>query len=285
MTSDPGSTNVNVPPPPRRGSSAPVVAAALALFALVGLVAVLTLGPRGSAPSALESPTPSPSPTDAATATATSAATPTETAAATASPTVGMGRGSPTGTAGAGVTARTYESPLGYSVVLPDGWRRSELQSRAAPDPRGDPELLATDVFTARTPQDEQQALENTHVGFGPMHEYTAFVHIYRNSEDQTPLEFAEEEKGKYGLMVVSVQEIMVTDRGATSGGRPGARTTWRFAPGQATSYADYVLDDEGRMWVIGFYLAPPDRPPPAGASEEDLRTIQDSFSAPWLRS
>lgn len=276
MTSDPGSRNVSVPPP-RRGSSAPLVAAALALLALIGLVAVLTLGPREAAPSTLASPSPTPTPTGtpAATATATPAASPTG-----APSTPGA-----TATAGQSAGAQTYQSPLGYSVVLPSGWRRSELQSHASPVPQGDPELLATDVFTARTPQDEQQARENTHVGFGPLYAYTAFVRIYRNSEDQTPLEFAEDEKGKFGLEVVSVQEITVTDRGATSGGRPGARTTWRFAPGQARSYADYVLDDEGRMWVVGSYQAPPDIPPPPGASEEDLRAIQDSFSAPWLRS
>lgn len=282
MTSDPNSTNVNVPPPPRRAWPAPLVAAALALLALVGLVAVLILGPRESAPSALGSPSPSPSPTVAATATATPAATPTATA--TASPNIGMGRGSPTGTAGA--PARTHESPLGYSVVLPEGWRRSEILSHTAPIQNGDPENLASDVFTIRSPEDERAAREASvnMTGPGPVNSYTAWVRIYRNSEGQTTREFAEDQSHGFGLQVESVEDITLADRGGTSGGRPATRITWRWPVG-GTSFATYVEDDQKRMWAIGFYLAMDEREAPSGATRDDLVEIVSSFSAPWLRN
>jgi hypothetical protein len=271
MTSRPDTTNINVPPPRRRSSGALLAAAVIAVLALGALVVSALYATRSEQPAAA-----SPSPT--ATAGETAAAATTTPTAATATPTAAAE------TAVGRPAMRTYESPLGYSVILPPDWRRSDIESRSTTDPQGDPELLGTDVFTKRTPADEEQARAATHVGFGPINEYTAYVRIYRNSEKLTTREFAEKERARLGPDAVSIEEITFTDRGRTSGGHPATRTTWRFPSTSDEFFATYVEDDQERMWVIGFYLAPKDVEPPAGASREDLLEIVGSFSAEWLR-
>jgi len=172
----------------------------------------------------------------------------------------------PAATSGAG---QTYTSPLGYTIQLPAGWRRSDLLSQTGPVPNGDPEIVATDVFTIRDPAKERELRDRTDTGSGPL-EYTSVVSIYRNSRALTPRAYAEREQGAYGLTVVSIEDM-------TFQGRPAARTTWRWAPGEQRSYATYVRDALGRMWIVGFYLAHPVRELPPGATHEVLRGITDS--------
>lgn len=241
----------------RRSALGPAAAAAaVAALALAIMLAVAAPGGPVEGPAAVASATPPASQTVAGATT-----TPVATAPQGVAP-----------TAVAPPTALTYRSPLGYSVDLPAGWRRSDLQSRTEPDPQGDPELLAIDVFTNRTQKDERQAIADTHVGFGPMHEYTAWVRIQANRDGLAPKAYAEREQGAFGMVSVGVEEI-------TFEGRPAAKTTWRYPPsGTRTSYAIYFQDAMRRMWVIGYYLAPDDIKAPTGATEDAVRGIVESF-------
>ena len=250
------SASVNAPqrPPDRRGVAA--VAAVAVVVALVTLLAIL--GPRDGGQTSAPAVTASASPT--ATASATTSPTATTPSVATA-----------TGSASQATT--TYQSPLGYSVQLPAGWRRSELQSRTTPFPpgQGDPDILGTELFTRLAPADEQEAIRRSDTGVGPALEYTAIVSLYRNSRNLTAMAYAEREKGAFGLNVVSVEP-------ATVDGRPGAKTTFKFATSDPTSfYALYVPDGE-RMWVIRYFTAPSGITVPAGATEAGVRGIVESF-------
>ena len=245
------STNVNAsrPPSERRGTVAAVVAAAVALL----LVVVWLFAPRGGQ--------------QVVTPTAT-AASPTVTATATASPTASA---SPTSTASAAVT--TYQSPLGHSVQLPSGWRRSDLQSRTTPFPpgQGDPDLLGTELFTRLSPADEAEALRQTGTGVGAGLQYTANVALSRNSRGLCAMAYAEREKGALGLTAISVEPTTVD-------GRAGAKTTFKFTANDPTTmYALYVPDDD-RMWVIRYFTGPPGFPIPGGATEAAVRGIVESF-------
>lgn len=162
----------------------------------------------------------------------------------------------------------TYQSPLGYSVQLPSGYRRSELQSRTTPDSQGDPSLLGTETFTTRTPTDEAETMRRSDTGPAI---YTASVGLHRNSRNESAMAYAEREKGMYGLTVVSVEPTTVD-------GRPGAKTTFKFIQADArTFYALYVADGD-RMWVVRYVLGHPSDPVPAGATDEGLRSIVESF-------
>ncbi len=274
MSSRPDTTNVNVPPPPPRRSAGGLVAGAvIAMLALGALVvAALYMTPAQESPGAAASPSPTTTPGETvagATATPSSPAT----AAAT--------------TAAGGEGGQRYQSPLGYSVDIPAGWRRSELQSLTQPDPpRNDPNLLARDVFTRRSAEEEQRIQPRDQTGFPAVSSYTAFVLIYRNPEGLTPREFASDNATGItgGRSPESIDDVTFANRGATAGGKPAARATWRWDE-RGTSWAIYVEDDQERMWVIGYYLAPRDIDVPAGATDEDLRGTVGTFSAPWLRS
>jgi hypothetical protein len=235
------STSVNAPqrPSDRRGMAAVVAVAIVALLALAAILAQ-----RGG---------------QQATATATASPTATVSAAATA-------------TASA-AAATTYQSPLGYSVQLPAGWRRSELQSRTTPFPagQGDPDILGTELFTRLTPADEAEAVRRSDTGVGPSLVYTATVGPYRNSRNLSAMAYADREKGALGLNVVSIEP-------ATVDGRAGAKTTFKFATSDPTSfYALYVPEGE-RMWVIRYFTAPSGMAIPAGATEPAVRGIVESF-------
>ena len=240
--------SVNVPqrPSPWRGVAAFAGAAAIAGIALVAVI----VGLRGGQPAA--------SPTPTATATAIPSATPT--AASTPTPT-------PVGLTPVPVTV--YQSPLGYSVQLPAGYRRSELQSFMTP--RDDPNTLAVETFTTRTPADEAEAIRRTDTGVGPALIYTASVSIFRNARGETALAYAERQKGMFGLTAVSVEPTTVD-------GRAAAKTTLKFFQADSkTSYALTIADGD-RIWVIRYFLGQPSDPVPAGATEEGLRNLVESF-------
>lgn len=252
MTAD-----VNVPqrPSDRRGVAALAVAAVI--VALLVLVAII--GQRGGQQAAAPMVTASTTPTSSATVTATTSPTAAVSAAATA-------------TASA-AAATTYQSPLGYSVQLPPGWRRSELQSRTTPfaPGQGDPDILGTEVFTRLTPADEAEAVRRSDTGVGPALEYTATVSLFRNSRNLSAMAYAEREKGALGLNVVSIEP-------ATVDGRTGAKTTLKFASSDPTSFYALYVPDGGRIWVIRYFTAPSGTAIPAGATESAVRGIVESF-------
>jgi hypothetical protein len=164
-----------------------------------------------------------------------------------------------------------YNSPIGYSVQLPTGWRRSDLQSRTSPNPEGDPELLAIETFTTRAPADEEAAIRRSDTGVGPALVYTASVSLYRNTRNLSATAYAERRQGWMGLYVVSIEPTTVD-------GRAGAKTTFKSTPSDASSsYFLYVADGD-RMWVIGYFLTWPGGEVPTGATEEGVRSIVESF-------
>jgi hypothetical protein len=247
------SMNVNAPqrPSDRRGAAAAAVAAVVVVL----LVLVWLLAPRGGQQGSLPTAT---------AAAPTASATPTT----TPSPTVSS---SPTAASTALLT--TYQSALGYTVQLPSGWRRSDLQSRTTPfaPGQGDPDQLGTELFTRLSPADEAEAVRRTDTGVGPALQYTAVVSLFRNSRGLSAMAYAEREKGALGLNAISVEPTMVD-------GRAGAKTTFKFTSNDPTSMYSLYVPDADRMWVIRFFTAPPGTPIPAGATEAGVRSIVESF-------
>jgi hypothetical protein len=239
--------SVNVPqrPSPWRGVAAFAGAAAIVAIAFVAVI----LGLRGGQQAA--SPT--------ATATATAIPSATASAASTTIPTpIGM----------TPVPLATYQSPLGYSVQLPSGYRRSELQSRTTLSPQGDPSLLGFDTFTTRTPADEAEVVRRMDTGPFP---YSAGVSLHRNTRNESAMDYAERAKGGFGLTVVSVEPTTVD-------GHAAAKTTFKFFQADAKSFYALYVQDGDRIWVISYVLGQPTDQIPAGTTDEGLRSIVESF-------
>jgi hypothetical protein len=165
-------------------------------------------------------------------------------------------------------TGATYQSPLGYSVQLPPGYRRSDLQSRTTPVPQGDPDLLGSETFTTRTPADEAEVIRRSDTG--PFI-YSASVGLFRNTRNESATAYAERVKGAFGLTVVSVEPTTVD-------GRAGAKTTFKFFQADAKTFYTLYVADGDRIWIIGYILGSPTDPVPAGTTEEGLRSIVESF-------
>jgi hypothetical protein len=239
---------VNVPrrPSPWRGVAAFAGVAAIAGIALVAVI----LGLRGGQQAA--SPT--------ATATATATAIPSATSSAIPTP---------SGNSGPATLPPRYQSTLGYSVDLPTGWRRSDLQSRTTP--KDNPDELSIETFTTRTPADEAAQLPRSDTGLGPAQHYTATVSINKNSRNETAMAYAQRVKGQYGLVVVSVDPTTVD-------GRAGVKTTFKFTNSDTQSFYTLYVQDGDRMWVIGYVLAPGTAQIPPGATEPAVRGIVESF-------
>jgi hypothetical protein len=213
-------TSVNMPqrPNPWRGVAAFAGVAAIAGIALVAVILGLRGGQQAASPTATATATVIPSATSSS---------PVKSSPPTAGP--------------------TYQSQLGYSVLLPSGWRRSELQSRMSPNPQGDPDLLGVEVFTTRTPADEADAMRRADTGIGPAQVYTA------------------------GLVALSVDPTTVD-------GHAAAKTTFKFATDNGQSFYTVYVQDGDHMWAIGYTLAPSDIETPAGATEPAVRGIVESF-------
>jgi hypothetical protein len=244
--------SVNMPQRPSgwRGVAAFAGATAIAGFTLVAVILGLRGGQQAASPTATATATAIPS----ATSTATTAPSATASSAPSASQ-----------------VATTYQSPLGFSVQLPSPYRRSELQSRMTPYPQGDPNQLAVETFTSRTPPDEAEAVRQTDTGVGPALIYTANVSLYRNARNETAAAYAEREKGALGLNVVSIEATTVDGHAAVK------MTLKFFQPDAKTFYALYVPEGD-RIWVIRYFLGQPTDPVPAGATEEGVRSIVESF-------
>lgn len=257
----------------RSSISAAAVVPALAALALVGIVAAAVVISRSGEPAVLASPSPTPTGGGATQA----GATPTFAAARTPPPTPDPGA------TPVRVAARWWQYPLGYGIQLLPGWSRSDIQSHSQPVANGDPENVASEIFTRRSLEGESEALRRSvgMTGPGPAGSYTAWVKVYRNSERKSTREFAEAASHGFGLKVVALRDITFRNPGAT-GGRPATRVHWEWPVG-GNSYATYVEDEQGRMWVFGFYFAMNKEDVPPGATDEDLHFIVASFSASWL--
>jgi hypothetical protein len=244
-------TSVNVPPRPSpwRG----VLAFTGAVVVLGALFLAVFLGLRGGEQAA--------SPTIAASAipSATASSAPSATVTATSSPAPST---SP-------ATVQSYVSPVGYSVQLASGWRRSELQSRMAP--QDNPDELAIETFTSRTPADEAAQLPRSDTGLGPAQFYTASVALYRNTRNETAMAYAQRVKGAYGLAVVSIEPTTVD-------GRAGVKTTFKATTNDTQTFYTLYVQDGDRIWTIGYVLAPSGVQIPPGATEPGVRGIVESF-------
>jgi hypothetical protein len=245
--------SVNVPqrPNPLRGVLTFAGVAAIAGIALVAVILGLRGGQQATSPTATATATATVIPS--ATATATTAPSPTSSVAPSTSP----------------ATGSVYNSPAGYSVTLPTGWRRSDLQSRMTP--KDNPDELSIETFTTRTPADEAAQMARSDTGIGPAQIYTASVGVYRNSRNETVTAFAQRVKGGSGLVALSVEPTTVD-------GRPAAKTTFKFATDNGQSFYTLYVQDGDRMWVIGYVLAPSNLDTPAGATEAGVRGIVESF-------
>ncbi|HEY8786547.1 MAG TPA: hypothetical protein VIN63_08740 [Candidatus Limnocylindria bacterium] len=232
-------TSVNMPqrPNPWHGVAAFAGVAAIAGIALVAVILGLRSGQQAASPTATATATVIPSATSSS---------PVKSSPPTAGP--------------------TYQSQLGYSVLLPSGWRRSDLQSYTTP--RDDPNSLALETFTTRTPADEAEAMTHSDTGIGPAQMYTAFVGLYRNGRNETAMAYAERMKAGSGPVAVSIEPTTVD-------GRAGVKTTFKFTPSDAQSFYTLYVQDGDRMWVIGYTLG---SPIPPGATEPSVRGIVDSF-------
>jgi hypothetical protein len=241
--------SVNVPqrPSPWRGVAAFAGAAAIVAIALVAVI----LGLRGGQPAA--SPTATATATVIPSATATSSAIPTQSLPVKLPPQAGS----------------IYNSPAGYSVTLPTGWRRSDLQSRMTP--KDNPDELSIETFTTRTAADEAEAMRRSDTGVGPAQIYTTNVAVYRNSRNETAMAFAQRVKGGYGLVPLSVEPTTVD-------GRAAVKTTFKFATDNGQSFYTVYVQDGDRIWAIGYFLAPSNLDTPAGATEAGVRGIVESF-------
>jgi hypothetical protein len=236
--------SVNMPqrPSPWRGVVTFAVVAAIAGVVLVAVIFGLRGGLQVASPTATATAIPS--------ASASIAPSATPSVAPSTSPASGQ----------------AYVSPVGYSVQLPTAWRRSDLQSRTTP--KDNPDELAIETFTTRTPADEADAMTHSDTGIGPAQMYTAFVGLYRNSRNETAMAYAERMKAGSGLAAVSIEPTTVD-------GRAGVKTTFKFTPSDPQSFYTLYVPDADRMWVIGYTLG---SPIPPGATEPAVRGIVESF-------
>jgi hypothetical protein len=241
--------SVNTPqrPNPWRGVAAFAGAAAIAGIALVAVIVGLRGGQQAASPTATATATVIPS------ATATASAIPTQSLPVKGTPPAGS----------------IYNSPAGYSVTLPNGWRRSDLQSRMTP--KDNPDELSIETFTTRTPADEAAQMARSDTGIGPAQIYTATVALYRNSRNETAMAFAQRVKGGYGLVPLSVEPTTVD-------GHAAVKTTFKFVTDNGQSFYTVYVQDGDRIWAIGYFLAPSNLDTPAGATESGVRGIVESF-------
>lgn len=225
------------------------VAALLVVFGIVVLALVVAMAlPREGAAPVVVSATPTASPTVAA----QPAASPSVTAALTPS-------------------ARLFTSPLGYTVALPVPYRRSELQSFPGPRVSGDPDDLGHDLFTARDPTSEADAIRRSDTGPHPGQTYTAHVGVRRNSRGLSATAYAESVKGAYGFFVVSIDSITVE-------GRSAARLNVKYTRDDPKTFYELFIADADRMWVVGYFPGTAGVEVPPGASDDAVKSIADSF-------
>ena len=144
---------------------------------------------------------------------------------------------------------RVYQSDLGYSIELPEGWRHSDVLSLRAP--ASSLVLVGDDVFTRRTPEDER-ANVGGETG-GPAGFWTLSVEVQKNRDGLGLREWvAEGHVGFFGGQRVE---------GTTIDGRPALNVT-------AGGAANYVVARGDDILIIRYNTQ---GDPPAGATKADL--------------
>ena len=156
-----------------------------------------------------------------------------------------------------------YTNPtLGFSVSLPDPYRRSTQPSKTF---SGD-KPAAQDAFTARTPA-EEDALANPPCETAcRIWNYVPLVQVFPNEASTgTPREWYQRSGGAVGERIQDV----------TVDGRPAVRVD-----DGATYPVQYVIRDGARIVRVAYLISPPDLlgPPPPGATRERLEQIVMSF-------
>lgn len=163
-------------------------------------------------------------------------------------------------------TAARFVSALGYAVVLPNGWRRSDRLSRidASTTPTG------IEVFTRRTVEDEAQVLSQATETQNAAFAFTAQIRVDANPDRLDAMAWARSNR------VAHEPNEIITPM--TVSGRPAARVSY---PG---SFLWVLYVESGtRMYalrpVFEAWGAMPMTFRPAGTTEADVLAILDSFS------
>jgi hypothetical protein len=171
---------------------------------------------------------------------------------ASTGPAAGSPSASPSTTAS--VTAdpsRVYQSDLGYSIALVEGWRRSDLLSLRAPD--SSLVLVGHDLFTRRTPEGERANLGGE-TG-GPAWFWALIVEVDKNRDGLNLRQWVAE--GHVGFSSGQrVEDVTIDSRPAinVTGGARGD-VNYLVARGDDVVSIRYTLQGE----------------PPSGASKTDL--------------
>ncbi len=146
---------------------------------------------------------------------------------------------------------RVYQSDLGYSIELAEGWRRSDLLSLRAP--ASSLVLVGDDVFTRRTPLDER-ANVGGETG-GPAGFWTLSVEVDKNRDGLGLRAWVAEGHVGFG------QGQVIED--ATIDGRPAINVT-----SGARGSANYLVARADDIVSIRYNTQ---GDPPAGATKADL--------------
>jgi hypothetical protein len=157
---------------------------------------------------------------------------------------------------------RYANATLGFTVTLPDPYRRSAWLSATF---TGD-KPAAQDVFTPRTPADEDALANPPCETACRIWNYTALVQYYPNEASTgTPRDWYQRYGGAVGERI----------KDTTVDGRPAVRVD-----DGATYPVQYVIRDGARIFRVAYLIASPDLvgPPPPGASREKLEQIATSF-------
>jgi hypothetical protein len=222
-----------------------IVLLGLAIVAALAVVA-LPRSPAGQPALASDSPT----------------ATTTPVTTSTPSPTVTASTAAATSSGGAALGGRYTNATLGFTVTLPDPYRRSAWLSMTF---TGD-KPAAQDVFTARTPADEDALANPPCETACRIWNYVALVQVYPNEASTgTPRAWYQRFSGAVGERIQDV----------TVDGRPAVRID-----DGATYPVQYIVRDGARIVRVAYSFASPDLvgPPPPGGSREKLEQIVMSF-------
>jgi len=164
-------------------------------------------------------------------------------------------------TQGPAAPASAYVSQtLGYEVQLPSGWRRSTTLSALV---RNGNLKLGHEVFTIRSLADEAGVLADP--GPGAAWSYVGVVEQWRDPAGWSAMAWATDPL-LAGWAQGQVVETAVID----------GHVATKVTNGPRFSVAYYVQDN-GRMFVVGYKIDAPDWKPSA-ATEADLRSIVASF-------
>jgi WD40 repeat protein len=147
-------------------------------------------------------------------------------------------------------SSRVYQSDLGYSVELVQGWRRSELLSLRAP---GSGMLVGHDLFTRRTPDDEK-ANVGGETG-GPAWFWALTIEVDKNRDGLGLREWVAE--GHVGFGSGQRVEAAMID------GRPAINVT-----GGVRGDVNYLVARGDDIFSIRYSTQ---GDPPAGATKADL--------------